>query len=110
MADSGLEVVVQDSAPGRPNVIGTLRSANPVSGKSLMLNGHTDTVGFGKMDIDPLDPLDRTYRLRQGDTLWSLSKRFYGTGQRWRDLVSANPSRFDDIHSIRVGTTILIPR
>jgi hypothetical protein len=60
--------------------------------------------------LDPLDPLDRTYRLRQGDTLWSLSKRFYGTGQRWRDLVSANPSRFDDIHSIRVGTTILIPR
>lgn len=61
-------------------------------------------------DIPTLDPLDRSYRLRQGDTLWSLSKRFYGTGQRWRDLVSANPARFDDIHSIRVGTTILIPR
>ncbi|MBT5876346.1 MAG: ArgE/DapE family deacylase [Candidatus Latescibacteria bacterium] len=63
MADSGLEVVVQDSAPGRPNVIGTLRSANPVSGKSLMLNGHTDTVGFGKMDIDPLDPVERGGRI-----------------------------------------------
>ncbi len=61
-------------------------------------------------DISTLDPLDRSYRLRQGDTLWSVSKRFYGTGQRWRDLVSANPARFDDIHSIRVGTTILIPR
>ncbi|MDE0960434.1 MAG: LysM domain-containing protein [Planctomycetota bacterium] len=61
-------------------------------------------------EISQLDPLARTYRLRQGDTLWSVSKRFYGTGQRWRDLVSANHAGLEDLHSIRIGTTIVIPQ
>lgn len=63
MLEAGLEVVVQDAAPGRPNVIGIFRSEHPVPGKTLMLNGHTDTVGFGQMDIDPLDPIEQGGRI-----------------------------------------------
>lgn len=61
-------------------------------------------------DLPIVDPLARTYRLRQGDTLWSLSSRFYGNGQRWRDIVTANPAIIADIHSMAIGTTIVIPR
>ena len=48
---AGLEAIVQDAAPGRPNVIVIARGSG--GGKTLMLNGHTDTVGLADYD-DPL--------------------------------------------------------
>ena len=47
---AGLQVIVQDAAPGRPNVILIARGSG--GGKSLMLNGHMDTVGLADM-ADP---------------------------------------------------------
>jgi len=50
MAAAGLDVVVQEAAPGRPNVIGVLDGRTP--GPSLMFCGHLDTVGVEGM-TDP---------------------------------------------------------
>ncbi len=44
---AGLEAIVQEAAPGRPNVIVIARGSG--GGKSLMLNGHIDTVGTAGM-------------------------------------------------------------
>ena len=43
----GLDVHLQEAAPGRPNVIGVLDGAAP--GRSLMFCGHIDTVGVEGM-------------------------------------------------------------
>ena len=43
----GLAVHVREVAPGRPNVVGVLDGRAP--GRSLMLCGHTDTVGVSGM-------------------------------------------------------------
>src|SRR5262245_3086437 len=43
----GLVVEVTDISPGRPNVVGVLEGRQ--SGRSLMLCGHTDTVGVTGM-------------------------------------------------------------
>jgi acetylornithine deacetylase len=43
----GLSVEMTDAAPGRPNVVGVLEGRR--SGRSLMLCGHTDTVGITGM-------------------------------------------------------------
>src|SRR5665647_3622865 len=50
----GLEVLYQEVQPGRLNVIGILRGRG--GGKSVILNGHTDTVGMSDMKIPPLEP------------------------------------------------------
>jgi acetylornithine deacetylase len=47
MADAGLEVDVVEAAPGRPSVVGTARGRG--GGRTLMLNGHLDTVGVEGM-------------------------------------------------------------
>jgi acetylornithine deacetylase len=56
----GLDVELQDAAPGRPNVIGVLEGR--ACGPSLMLCGHTDTVGVSGM-TSPFDPVERDGRL-----------------------------------------------
>ncbi|HZB26063.1 MAG TPA: M20/M25/M40 family metallo-hydrolase [Vicinamibacterales bacterium] len=60
MRGIGLDVVVRDAAPGRPNVIGVLEGSRP--GPSLMLCGHVDTVGVDGMR-DPFEPRERDGRL-----------------------------------------------
>jgi acetylornithine deacetylase len=49
----GLDVVFQEAAPGRPNVIGVLEGRTP--GPAIMLCGHLDTVGVEGM-ADPFTP------------------------------------------------------
>jgi acetylornithine deacetylase len=56
----GLEVQVQEVAPGRPNVIGVLDGRSP--GRSLMFCGHLDTVGVDGMER-PFSPHESGGRL-----------------------------------------------
>ena len=57
---AGVEVTTQETAPGRPNVIGRVRGRS--SGRTLMLNAHMDTVGYAGM-ASPLDPRIEGHRL-----------------------------------------------
>ncbi|MFQ6081130.1 MAG: M20/M25/M40 family metallo-hydrolase [Candidatus Bathyarchaeia archaeon] len=50
----GMEVYTQDVVDDRFNVIGVLRGRG--GGRSLMMNGHTDTVGVKGMTIEPFKP------------------------------------------------------
>src|SRR5262245_31289004 len=56
----GLDVELQEAAPGRPNVIGVLEGRR--KGRSLMFCGHMDTVGVEGMRA-PFDPVERDGRL-----------------------------------------------
>jgi acetylornithine deacetylase len=56
----GLAVEIADVTPGRPNVVGVLEGRG--SGRSLMLCGHTDTVGVAGMP-KPFDPEIRDGKL-----------------------------------------------
>ena len=55
-----LEVIVQEAAPGRPNVVLIARGNG--GGKSMMLNAHTDVVGVSGMDV-PFQPAIKDGRM-----------------------------------------------
>jgi acetylornithine deacetylase len=48
LGERGLEVSVEEVAPGRPNVTALARGSGV--GRSLLLNAHTDTVGLAGME------------------------------------------------------------
>jgi acetylornithine deacetylase len=53
---AGVEVTLDESAPGRPSVIGVVRGTGEGGGRrSLLLNAHMDTVGVAGMER-PHDP------------------------------------------------------
>ncbi len=60
LRQAGLDVEVTDIAPGRPNVVARLEGRAP--GQTLVLCGHTDTVGVEGMSA-PFDPVERDGRL-----------------------------------------------
>jgi acetylornithine deacetylase/succinyl-diaminopimelate desuccinylase family protein len=60
MREAGLEVEIAEAAPGRPTVVGIARGSG--GGRSLMLNGHLDTVGVEGMER-PFEPVVRDGRL-----------------------------------------------
>lgn len=65
LKSKGIDVVIQEVEPDRKNVIGILKGKG--GGRTLMLNGHMDTVGSEGMEILPFSP-----RLENG--------RVYGRG------------------------------
>jgi acetylornithine deacetylase len=57
----GLKAKVDKIEAKRANAVGALKGAG--GGKSLMLNGHIDTVGYDYMTIDPLKPVIKDGRM-----------------------------------------------
>ncbi len=49
-----------------------------------------------------------TYQVQKGDTLWSISTKVYGDGQKWREIAAANPD-LKDANAIREGQVINLP-
>src|SRR5438105_12322050 len=56
----GLDVELQEVAPGRSNVVGLLEARG--RGRSLMFCGHMDTVGVDGMEA-PFEPVEREGRV-----------------------------------------------
>ena len=55
-------------------------------------------------------PTGEHYVIRQGDTLENISKRAYGTFDRWPGLWGLNLSVIDDCEDLPVGMKIFIPK
>ncbi len=54
LGERGIDCVLQDWLPARPNVIARVPGVN--SGPPLVMQTHMDTVSVGDMTIDPFDP------------------------------------------------------
>lgn len=51
-----------------------------------------------------------TYTVRSGDSLWAISKRFYGDGNQWGRIYEANRDTIKDPDLIQPGWELNIPR
>ena len=51
----------------------------------------------------------QTYTVQDGDTLASISRRFYKTSKRWKDIRDANETKVDDPDNLKAGQKLKIP-
>lgn len=54
-------------------------------------------------------PSRRTYVVQAGDTLASISRKFYHSSKRWKQILDANKKSIDNPKELRVGETLIIP-
>jgi nucleoid-associated protein YgaU len=52
---------------------------------------------------------ERKHRVAKGDTLYAISKHYYGRGGRFGDILAANRGVLSNEHDLRVGMTLVIP-
>lgn len=49
----------------------------------------------------------RTHKIRKGDTLWDLARKYYGNGNKWKKIADAN--KIKNVRKIPIGKVIKIP-
>jgi len=57
----------------------------------------------------PIPPGARTYVVQQGDTLASISRKFYKSAERWKDIEDANFNSLGGKNKLKTGMTLYIP-
>lgn len=51
----------------------------------------------------------QTYVVQSGDTLFSISRKFYKSPKRWKQILEANKKNIRDPKDLTVGQTLVIP-
>ena len=51
----------------------------------------------------------KTYVVQEGDTLYGVAKRFYGTITVWKRIRDANKALISTDNRLRAGDTIVLP-
>jgi LysM repeat protein len=51
----------------------------------------------------------QTYTVQEGDTLASISRRFYKTSNHWREIREANDGKVDDPDNLKAGLKLKVP-
>ena len=82
------------------------RSAASASGKPAPGEAHAEKKTTETAKNSNRHP--RTYVVRSGDTLASISRKFYKTSARWKEIRAANPG-VDDPEKLKVGESLAIP-
>jgi len=52
---------------------------------------------------------NRSYVVQSGDTLFSISRKFYKSPKRWKEILDANRKNIRDPKKLTVGQTVVIP-
>src|SRR6266487_371222 len=52
---------------------------------------------------------DRTYVVQSGDTLFSISRKFYKSTKHWKEILDANEKNIRNPKKLTVGQTLIIP-
>lgn len=52
---------------------------------------------------------NQTYVVQSGDTLFSISRKFYNSPKRWKQILEANRKSIRDPKNLTVGQTLVIP-
>ena len=57
----------------------------------------------------PVTPSPRTHVIVEGDTLVKISQTYYGTANRWSDILAANRDVLRDEKSLVIGRSLILP-
>lgn len=90
----------------REDEVSTGSSLIPV-GKQVAEAKKTEVAASPEKSKGPVRP--KTYTVEDGDTLYGIAKRFYGSIQAWKSIREANKALIPSDNRLRTGDTIVLP-
>jgi LysM repeat protein len=85
----------EGGSSSRPRVAGVSRLSSPEQAAA-----EAEKAAKGKV---------HTYVVQSGDSLVSISRKFYQTTARWKDILDANQNQLSNPDELKPGQTIILP-
>ncbi len=98
----GNVATVQENS-GSPNNHPTNSSAAIQPDSTIYSGGHPTVEQTEKIKTQ------RFHIVREGETLSEISRKYYGSANKWRMILDANRDEIEDVSKIKPGTKIIIP-
>jgi LysM repeat protein len=106
---SGDSVIARSEVAGLRNENLNLRKQLEARTTSLRVGSEKSTGTDASSKKITSKKAGRTYVVQSGDTLFSISRKFYRSPKRWKDILEANRKNIHDPKKLTVGQTLVIP-
>ena len=99
----------------RAELAAAKRKPDPKAPAATTAKPATDKQGFSTNPVtraaeQVVGTETRTYVVQKGDTLASISRKFYSDAQRWKDIADANHNQLEGTVNLKVGQSLIIPK
>lgn len=92
------------------NLRAEIESATRERAAMLKAMGKTEAKNFGGKQVKkPLVPGVRTHTVGRGETLGSISKKYYGREANWKRIQDANFNPMEGTATLQIGMELMIP-
>ena len=89
--DAPAQPVIEDAVADASDAVAPVRTSTPRARKA------TASVA----------PSGTKYKIKKGESLWSIAQAKYGNGNKWKAIAAANPKL--DPNKVQAGQTITLP-
>src|SRR5215469_7510737 len=107
---SGDSVITQAEAAQLRNENFHLRKELGAREGLLRSAGDKSQTGNSSSKKDATKKGTQTYVVQPGDTLASISRKFYKSSRRWKEILDANRKSIRNPKNLTVGQTLIIPQ
>src|SRR6266705_2764727 len=106
---SGDSVIPRSEAAQLRNENLNLRKQLEARTASLRIGSEKSQMKDASSKKDASKKGDRSYVVQPGDTLFSISRKFYKSSKHWKEIRDANEENIHDPKKLTVGQTLIIP-
>ena len=107
LADLGLDEGIEVSVEGDTVKLSGTPASQEAKEKAILAVGNIE--GVAQVEDATPGPDPKTYTVESGDSLWAISEKALGSGNRYMEIFEANKPMLSDPDKIYPGQVLRIP-